>query len=137
MEPSEHTILVVDDEPSQAELLRRVLSSAGYKVVIGLGGEVGVQQLQEQHFDLVITDLAMPQFSGLELVQAIRKQTLTAHIPIIAVSAHTWELVVETAADLGCDAFIAKPFAAGRLLETVAEALAKGHHRFDAVDTDH
>jgi CheY-like chemotaxis protein len=133
MNPSEYTILVLDDEPCQAELVRRVLSGAGYKVVIGLSGEVGVHQLEGQRFDLVITDLAMPQFSGLELIQAIRKQPHTAQIPIIAVSAHTWELVIETAADLGCDAFIAKPFAAGTLLDTVAKMLAKGAHAFDTV----
>jgi two-component system, OmpR family, phosphate regulon response regulator PhoB len=128
MNPSECTVLVVDDEPSQAELIRRVLSGAGYKVVMGLGGEVGIHQVKEQRFDLIITDLAMPQLSGLELIQAIRSQRHTAHIPIIAVSAHTWELVIQTAADLGCDAFVAKPFAPAELLDTVAKTLAGGNH---------
>jgi len=121
-----YTILLLDDEPGQLEITRRLLSGAGYRVVVGYGGEEGIWWVKRQRFDLIVTDIAMPRFSGLDLIQAIRSDPDTAHIPIIAVTSHTWELVAETAAGLGCTAFVAKPFVPAKLLATVAKALESG-----------
>jgi CheY-like chemotaxis protein len=126
MNPSLYTILVLDDEPGQLEITRRVLSGAGYRVVLGYDGHDGRWKVKQQRVDLIVTDIAMPRCSGLELIQAIRRDPVTAHIPVIAVTSHTWELVAETAAGLGCTAFLAKPFSPETLLNSVEKALASG-----------
>jgi len=126
MNPHQYTILVLNDEPGQLEITRGVLSGAGYRVVLGYDGEDGTWKVKQQRFDLIITDIAMPRFSGLELIQAIRRDPATAHIPVIAVTSYTWELVAETAAGLGCAAFVSKPFLPQTLLNTVEKALESG-----------
>ncbi len=123
MNPSRYTVLVLDDEPGQLEITGGVLSGAGYRVVLGYGGDDGMWKVKQQRFDLIITDIAMPRFSGLEFIQAIRCDPDTAHIPVIAVTSYTWELVAETAAGLGCTAFVSKPFLPKTLLDTVEQAL--------------
>jgi CheY-like chemotaxis protein len=126
MNPSQYTILVLDDEPEQLEIARRVLSGAGYRVVLGYDGEDARWKMKHQRFDLIITDIAMPRFSGLELIQAIRRGADTACIPVIAVTSYTWELVAETAAGLGWTAFVSKPFLPQTLLNTVEKAMESG-----------
>jgi len=126
MNPSQCTVLVLDDEPGQLEITRRVLGGAGYRVVLGYDGRDGTLKVKQQRIDLIVTDIAMPRFSGLELIQAIRRDPVTAHIPVIALTSHTWDLVAETAAELGCTAFVSKPFFPATLLDAVAKALEPG-----------
>jgi len=67
-------ILVVDDEPTITESCRRVLENDGYKVDAAESGQEGLNQALSKHFDVVMTDLRMPELDGMDLVRTLRRQ---------------------------------------------------------------
>ena len=77
-------ILVIDDEQSIRTLLKQVFERHGYQVLVAPNGDVGVQQFKENHVDLVILDLIMPEKDGIETIRELK--SLDADIKIIAIS---------------------------------------------------
>jgi len=110
-------ILVVDDEPDQRFLLRRIFERAGHKVTDATDGAAALRVAREWAPDLVVTDMMMPVMGGAELIRCLRGGPATAHIPILAATgdAHLAG---------GADAVVAKPYDWYHLL-TVADALLK------------
>ena len=119
-------VLVVDDEAIVAESCRRVLAEQGYSVDTVLSGREGLNRAFSQNFDLVMTDLRMPDLDGMDLVRALRaKQPQTAVVIITAFG--TVPSAVE-ATRLGVADYIEKPFTPDQLAEAVARALAPEEH---------
>lgn len=116
-------VLVVDDEPDIVRVIKHMLNGAGYDVVPGYGAEDALRKVRRQPFDLVLTDLAMPGMSGVELIDEIRRDPETADLPIIGVTAYVWDGLGRSAGDLGCDGFVAKPFEPRALLDAVERYL--------------
>jgi CheY-like chemotaxis protein len=110
-------ILVVDDEPDQRFLLRRIFERAGHEVTDAIDGAVALKAVRESPPDLVVTDIMMPVMGGVELMRLLRSEPATAAIPILAASADSY-----LARD--ADAVITKPYAWRDLL-AVADALLK------------
>ena len=79
-------ILVVDDEPDQRFLLRRIFERAGHEVTEATDGAAAVKAIRELPPDLVVTDMMMPIMGGAEFIQCLRDDPATAHIPILAAS---------------------------------------------------
>lgn len=117
-------ILIIEDDPDIMRLLNRTLSSAGYQVVHAYGGEDALRKIQTNVPDLVLTDLAMPQMSGVQVIQMLKQNPQTAHIPVVAVTAHMWDGIAQSAGQAGVDGFINKPFTSKTLLQEVANYLA-------------
>ena len=115
-------ILLVDDETQIARVLRRSLSAQGYEVQTAGDGEEALEVFEQWHPQLVITDLSMPNMSGLELCRHIRK---ISRVPIIVLSAKGEERTKVEALDLGADDYIAKPFGMDELLARVRAALRR------------
>jgi CheY-like chemotaxis protein len=121
------SILVVDDDPQVLEVVSEMLRLEGYDVRVAENGRKAVEQLQEGRFDLVITDLIMPDKEGLETIADIRKYKVD--MPIIAISGggrigpsdH-----LQSARFLGANATLAKPFGRQELITTVASLLEDG-----------
>ena len=114
-------ILVVDDERSVRITMGEFLKDAGYEVDIAEGMEGAWELLASENFDVVLTDIVMPEFSGVSLLKAIKATSL--HVQVILM---TGKPTAETAADsvrAGAFAYLAKPFSKARLLETVADAI--------------
>jgi CheY-like chemotaxis protein len=133
METQRPTILVVDDEPDIVHILTRLLRAAGYDVVAGHGGEDALCKLRWAHFDLVLTDLAMPRMSGVELIERIRNDPYLSGMPILCVTAFAWSGLGRSADDLGCEGFVSKPLDARELLCAVEKCLQRpGRLTFDA-----
>ena len=65
-------ILIIDDEPEMLQVLNRILTRKGYEVHSAVGGEDGLRSIEETMFDLIISDLAMEDLSGLELLEIVR-----------------------------------------------------------------
>ena len=80
-------ILIADDSSAGRNLLKKILTSAGHNVVPCINGEEALDQFNKHNPDLVITDVKMPVMDGFELAAAIRKDSSTAHVPIIFISA--------------------------------------------------
>lgn len=92
-------ILVVDDEPDQRFLLRRIFERAGHEVTDAGDGAAALRVVRQWAPDLVVTDVMMPVMDGAELIRCLRGEPATAHIPILAASgdshlAHTADAVV-------------------------------------------
>ncbi len=115
-------ILVVDDEPQITRVLRRSLAAHRYDVRVAADGESALDTLRDFHPDLIITDLSMPEMSGIELCQKIRK---TSKIPIIVLSVKGEEKTKVAALDAGADDYITKPFGMDELLARVRAAFRR------------
>ena len=117
------SILVVDDEKSQREILEMILSGEGYDVTTASSGEAAMKFVADRHFDLVLTDLKMTGMSGLDLLKELTD--FDKSIIVILLTAHG---TVDSAVDalrLGAFDYLQKPFERENLLETIARALNK------------
>jgi two-component system, OmpR family, KDP operon response regulator KdpE len=115
-------ILVVDDEPQIARVLKTALSSQGYGVRTASDGEEALLEMKNWLPDLLITDLRMPRMDGLELCRRVRKES---RIPIIVLSVKGEEAFKVEALDSGADDYITKPFSMNELLARVRAALRR------------
>jgi CheY-like chemotaxis protein len=119
-------ILVVDDEDQVRNLINTILKGAGYLVRVARNGNEASQLLNQWEPDLIITDIAMPEKAGNELIQEVR--TLHPAIRIIAISgAATAQpgIYLRMANSLGADQILAKPFLPDDLLRIVKLTLNK------------
>ena len=114
-------ILIVDDEESARMFEETIITDAGHDVCSSPGAEQALRQYLENDFDLVITDLQMPDLHGFELISILRD--LIPSPPVIAVSGAGETQLLE-ARRLGAVATLAKPIDAARLLRAVDEVLA-------------
>ena len=122
MEEGKQRILVVDDEPQLTRVLRRSLMAKGYDVRIAGDGEFALQTFHDWPPALVITDLAMPNLSGLELCRRLRA---TSDVPIIVLSVRGEEQTKVQALDAGADDYVTKPFGMDELLARIRAALRR------------
>ncbi len=117
------SILVVDDEKNQREILETILSGEGYDVTTASSGEAAMKFVADRHFDLVLTDLKMTGMSGLDLLKQLTDYDRS--IIVILLTAHG---SVDSAVDamrLGAFEYLQKPYDSEKLLETVSRALKK------------
>jgi len=114
------SVLVVDDDPSVARALRRVLEAADYTVSVVTGGQAAVEAVTNASFDVVISDIQMPGMTGVELLRAIR--ALDLDVPVILMTGvPTVETAIE-AVNLGALQYLPKPTPNDVLLKTVERA---------------
>ena len=115
-------ILVVDDEPNMLRLLKTILmDKTGYEVTTTNNPLEVSKLLQEDHFDLVVTDLKMPLVDGIDLIGIVKK--IDAVMPIIVITAYGTIETAEEAIQKGAYDFITKPFRKETILITIKRAL--------------
>jgi two-component system, OmpR family, KDP operon response regulator KdpE len=119
-------ILVVDDEPQITRVLRAALSAQRYDVRIANDPEEALRTFAEWSPDLVITDLMMPEITGVDLCKAIRR---TSRTPIIVLSVRDQDHVKVEALDAGADDYVTKPFSTQELLARVRAHLRRAPER--------
>lgn len=121
MSPS---ILLVEDEEDISMMVRSVLVLEGYDVTTASDGAEGVRMFRNNpDFDLVLTDLRMPNLGGVEMLQKIR--SMRPNVKVIAASGYEERPVIEQLKRDGLDAFIEKPFEVKVLLNTVKQVLSQ------------
>ena len=124
------SILVVDDEKSQREILEMILSGEGYDVTTASSGEAALKFAKERRFDLALTDLKMTGMDGIELLQQLLAQD--SSIIVILLTAHGSIESAKDALRRGAFDYLQKPYDRDTLLETIRRALK----RLDALDVD-
>lgn len=112
-------ILIVEDEPSQLEMLSYNLRVEGYEVFKAETGEEGLLILQEVEVDLILLDWMLPQTSGLEICRQIKRNKSTKAIPVIMLTARGEEDDKVRGLDTGADDYIVKPYSIKELLARV------------------
>jgi CheY-like chemotaxis protein len=112
-------ILVVDDEPTQRILLRRIFERAGHEVSDACDGAAALRAVGESPPDLVVTDMMMPVMDGAELIRRLRAEPATAGIPILAASGDSHLAV-------SADAVVPKPYSWQHLVEVADGLLTEG-----------
>jgi len=103
------TIVIVDDEPDCLRILDHAVLEAGGQPVPAYGAADALRKVKRHLPALVLTDLAMPGQTGVELIHAIKSDVETRHIPVLAVTAHIWEPIARNLGHARCDGVIAKP----------------------------
>src|SRR5688572_24972971 len=103
-------ILVVEDDPDIAELIRHYLERAGHSVECLSSGAAVMPRLRHDIPELVVLDLMLPELDGLMVCQAMRTEPRTAAIPIIMVTARADEADRISGLELGADDYVTKPF---------------------------
>ncbi|NER19937.1 MAG: response regulator [Symploca sp. SIO1C2] len=116
-------LLVVDDQAQNRMLLLNILEPLGLEVVTAENGLQGVKVAKEYQPDLILTDLFMPVQTGFTMVAALRQMPETKEIPIIALSASNFSVVMAETQRLGCDAFLSKPIEQEQLLALLEQYL--------------
>jgi CheY-like chemotaxis protein len=116
-------VLVIDDDPSVREVVRYLLEEFGYACETAVDGPMGLALFEKGGWDLVLTDLAMPAMSGWEVVEAIRRRSLT--MPIVLITGLADLGVMRRASEQGLPV-VPKPFRSDTLRAAVAEALRAG-----------
>ena len=109
-------ILIADDDPQILRALRIVLGAKGYQVVTAANGAEAVSAAVDEHPDMFLLDLGMPQLDGIEVIQGIRGWS---QAPILVVSGRTGAADKVEALDTGADDYITKPFAIDELLARI------------------
>jgi two-component system, chemotaxis family, response regulator PixH len=113
-------VLVIEDTVSERELICNYLQEGGHKAIAASNGQEGLLKIDQEVPEAIVTDLVMPDMSGLELCRRIRKNPLTASIPIIACTSKSSDLDKLWGLKQGIDVYLTKPFTRKDILDAIA-----------------
>jgi two-component system chemotaxis response regulator CheY len=116
-------ILAVDDSSSVRQMVNFTLSSAGYDVVDAVDGQDGLAKAGNSKFDMIITDLNMPNLDGIQLISAVRKLPGYSFIPILMLTTESQAAKKDEGKKAGATGWIVKPFNAEQLLAVLRKLI--------------
>ena len=120
-------ILFIEDDPMNRRVVKDMLDVAGASMVGAESGEIGLQLIEEQDFDMILVDLRMPGMDGLEAIRHIRgRSDAKGKLPIIVVTADTAIDLRERCLSEGADEVLFKPVAMDSLFDAIGRMLARG-----------
>lgn len=117
-------ILVVDDDPDIRTLLRLVLMSSGFRVVLAEDGDQALRRVAEDLPDLVLCDILMPNLDGYETLAALRSDPASRNLPVLIISARGEAHAVKRALDAGANGYFVKPFETRDLVAEIRRLLS-------------
>ncbi|UCD64630.1 MAG: response regulator [Candidatus Zixiibacteriota bacterium] len=120
MNTDKKTILIVDDEEIIREFLFEVLNES-YQISVACDGDEAIEKIQDESYDLIITDLKMPKVSGEEVVRFAREADPGSKV--IVISGYSSLYTVSQSVNCGACAFLSKPFSIKELLQAVTSAI--------------
>jgi two-component system, cell cycle response regulator DivK len=104
-------ILYIEDNPDNLLLVKRVLEASGYEFLEAKNGLDGLQIAENQHIDLILLDINLPDIDGYEVARRLRssQDSHLTYVPIIAITANALKGDAEKALEAGCDVYMSKP----------------------------
>jgi two-component system cell cycle response regulator DivK len=117
------TILVVEDQEDNRQILRDLLASSGFLMIEAHDGEQALAMARSQRPDLILMDIQLPVVDGYEATRSIKRDPELKHIPVIAVTSYALSGDEERAREAGCDAYVAKPYSTRHLLAKIGQFL--------------
>jgi two-component system phosphate regulon response regulator PhoB len=121
-------ILLIEDEPDIAEVLQYNLEKEGFEVETARRGDTGLEVIRRDAPDLLLLDLMLPGIDGLELTRLLKRDTATAHLPIVMLTARGEEVDRIVGLELGADDYISKPFSPREVVLRVKAVLRRFQH---------
>jgi CheY-like chemotaxis protein len=110
MENTQKTILIVDDDPYIVDLLSRQLKAKGFKVLPTTDPETALTLAEQEHPDLIISDIAMPSVDGFTLFKGLKNNKVTSQIPLVLLTGSDKMADIEEGFVSGAQAYLIKPF---------------------------
>ncbi|MCR4266121.1 response regulator [Nitratireductor sp. ZSWI3] len=123
------TVVVVDDEPINLQVLRNVLLPQGYRVICADNGRAGIEAVREHKPDLIILDVMMNDLSGLEVARTLRRQHSLIDLPIIMVTARSRTRDMIAGFEAGANDYVVKPFVKDELLTRISTLIEASRAR--------
>jgi two-component system cell cycle response regulator DivK len=118
-------ILVVEDNATNLKLAVLLLETAGHTVISAADAEVGLTMARDEQPELILMDIQLPGMDGLEATALLKKDPVTQHIPVIALTALAMKGDEERIRAAGCDGYIAKPMRYQEFLAAVEAQLSR------------
>ena len=118
-------ILIAEDDSELRQLFSHVLIKNGYSVTGVCNGKEALDALDKGYYDLIISDIMMPEMTGLEMLSCIREDVATSHIPVILLTAKSAEESQIEGWQAGADGYVCKPFSMKLLTTQIVECLKK------------
>lgn len=125
MSTEQPTVLVVEDEPAQREVLTYNLEAEGFRVIRAENGEEGLMLVDEDRPDLIVLDWMMPNVSGIEVCRRLKSRPDTRDIPVIMLSARSEEVDRVRGLETGADDYVIKPYSVVELMARVRTQLRR------------
>jgi two-component system cell cycle response regulator DivK len=119
------TILVVEDQEDNRQILRDLLASSGFLMIEAHDGQQALAMARSQRPDLILMDIQLPVVDGYEATRSIKRDPELKHIPVIAVTSYALSGDEERAREAGCDAYVAKPYSTRHLLAKIGQFFEK------------
>jgi two-component system, cell cycle response regulator DivK len=127
-EAEKGTILYVEDNPDNRNLMRRILGAEGYAVVEAVNADQAIEQLEGNDIDLILMDINMPDMDGYTLTSKIKAIQKFSKIPIVAVTANVMRGDREKSLEAGCDGYIQKPIDIDTLAQQIERFMTRSNN---------
>ena len=118
------TVLTVDDSRTMRDMLHMALSEAGYRVVQAVDGLDGLEVLQGETPDVIVTDINMPRMDGFGFIEGVRKESKYRSIPILVLTTESDAAKKARAREAGATGWIIKPFNPAKLVDALRRVAA-------------
>jgi len=125
MSPGQPTVLVVEDEPAQREVLGYNLEAEGFRVARAKNGEEALLLVDEEQPDIIVLDWMLPNVSGIEVCRQLKTRSDTRNVPIIMLSARSEEVDRVRGLETGADDYVIKPYSVIELMARVRAQLRR------------
>lgn len=122
-------LLLVEDNDMNRDMLSRRLSRRGYDVSIAIDGRDGLDRARAEPFDVIVLDMSLPELDGWQAARLLKADPATAHVPIVALTAHAMAGDREKALEAGCDEYDTKPVDLDRLIGKIEALLIKNNNK--------
>jgi two-component system, OmpR family, alkaline phosphatase synthesis response regulator PhoP len=118
-------VIVAEDDPKQAELIRRYLEHEGHGVAVVHDGRAALDELRHRAPDLLVLDVMMPRLDGLDVCRIVRSEPGLEHLPVLMLTARSSEDDLLLGLDLGADDYLTKPFSPRELMARIRSLLRR------------
>jgi two-component system cell cycle response regulator DivK len=117
------TILIVEDQEDNRQILRDLLASAGFRTIEAHDGQQALAVARAERPDLILMDIQLPLVDGYQATRSIKRDPGLQRIPVIAVTSYALSGDEQRALEAGCDAYVAKPYSTRHLLAKIGQFL--------------
>ena len=128
MESQQYSLLVVDDNEMNRDMLSRRLERQGYRVTVAVDGRQALEFLNKEEFSLVLLDIMLPVMNGYEVLEELKASQSLSHIPVIVTTALDESDGKAKCLELGAEDYLTKPFNPVTLKSRISDCLER-HHR--------